>query len=119
MDYSKLRQFHWLTWIVIGLLVLLIVSLAITVVFTLDSGIMVGSLAGTLWYVFLLAFIWIVACMIGGGVKAWLEKYLDALVKQRMGDEDSGAELAILNENIRHMEDKLDRIEDVLVKVSE
>jgi hypothetical protein len=32
MDYSKVREFNWLTWTVIGLLILLLVSLAIAVV---------------------------------------------------------------------------------------
>ncbi|KAF5039245.1 hypothetical protein DSECCO2_545950 [anaerobic digester metagenome] len=119
MYYSKVREFHWLTWTVIGLLVLLLVSLAVAVAYHLDIGVFVGSMAGLLQYVFLLAFIWIVACIIGGGLKTWLEKYLNALIERKGRDVDSGAQLAVLNEKIKQMERKIDRIEDVLVKVSE
>jgi len=104
---------------VIGLLVLLLVGLVIAVVYNLDIGIIVGSMAGILWYVFLLAFIWIVACIIGGGMKVWLEKYLDALVEQKSGAEDAGAQLGVLSEKVGQIEKKIDRIEEVLVRVSE
>jgi hypothetical protein len=105
---------------VIGLLILLLVSLAIAVVYPLDiGGNVVGTMAGLLWYVFLLAFIWIVACIIGGGLKNWLEKYLDALVMHKSKEVDTGAKLAVLNGHIEEIEEKIDRIENVLAKVSE
>lgn len=119
MEYSKVREFHWLTWTVIGLLVALLVMLAVGIAYRIDLGIVVGSMAGILWYVFLLAFIWIVACIIGGGLKTWLEKYLDALVEQKSRDADAGTQLAVLNGKIEQMEEKVDRIEAVLTKVSE
>jgi len=120
MDYSKVREFNWLTWTVIGLLILLLVSLAIAVVYPLDGGgNVVGTMAGLLWYVFLLAFIWIMACIIGGGLKNWLEKYLDALVMHKSKEVDTGAKLAVLNGHIEEIEEKIDRIENVLAKVSE
>ncbi|WP_153015944.1 hypothetical protein [Methanofollis ethanolicus] len=119
MDYFKVREFHWMTWTVIGLLIALLVMLTIGIAYRIDLGIVVGSMAGILWYVFLLAFIWTVACIIGRGLKTWLEKYLDALVEQKSREEDAGAQLAVLNEKIEKMEEKIDRIEDVLTKVGE
>ncbi|HOI13771.1 MAG: hypothetical protein PHP55_03960 [Methanoculleus sp.] len=119
MEYSNVRGFHWLTWTVIGLLALLLVGLAIAIVYQPNLGIVVMFMAGILQYVFLLAFIGIVACIIGGRLKAWLEKYLDALVEQKSKDMNAGAKLAVLNEKIEGMEDKISRIEAVLVKISE
>lgn len=119
MGHLKVPKFHWLTWTVLGLLVALLVILVIGTVFRLDIGIVVGSMSGILEYVFLLVFIWIVACIIGKGLKTWLEKYLDALVEQKSLDADAGAQLAVLNERIEQMEKKIDQIKDVLTKVSE
>jgi len=123
MEYSNVRGFHWLTWTVIGLLALLLVGLAIAIVYQSNVGIVVGLMAGILQYVFLLVFIGIVACIIGGRLKAWmetwLERYLDALVEQKSRDTDAGAKLAVLDEKIEGMKDKIDRIEGVLVKISD
>ncbi|SCL76086.1 hypothetical protein L21_2007 [Methanoculleus chikugoensis] len=123
MEYSKVRGFHWLTWTVIGLSALLLAGLAVAIVYQSNVGIVVGLMAGILQYVFLLVFIGIVACIIGGRLKAWLEtwleRYLDALVEQKSKNLDAGAKLAVLNEKIEGMKDKIDRIEGVLVKISE
>lgn len=119
MEHSNARGFHWLTWTVIGLLALLLIGLLVTIVYQPNLGIVVIFMAGILQYVFLLAFIGIVVCIFGGRLKAWLEKYLDALVEQKSKDTDAGAKLTVLNEKIGEMEGKIDRIEAVLVKISE
>lgn len=114
----QLPAFHWLTWTVIGLLILLCVSIIVSYFFSLQIAFFVGSLAGLLWYFFLFAFIWIVACIIGGGIKNWLEKYLNLLL-EKSDDNVLSDEYIRINQKMDQMEEKIDKIEQLLLKVSD
>jgi hypothetical protein len=116
-DDIPMPSFHWLTWTVIGLLLLLCVSILLSWCIP-EFGLFTGSLAGVLWYFFLFAFIWVVACIIGGGIKSWLEKYLNLLFEEN--DQVFLADEYIrIHQKMDRLEEKIDRIEKLLIQVSE
>jgi len=139
---QTLRGFHWVTKIVIALTVLLLGLLAGALVtgaywmahqsdknaLAVNQGLgqMVFSLCWILLQVFLLILIAIAIYMAVMAVKAWIEKYLDAVLakldtlsEQKAERETTGAALAIMTGKMDGMEKKLENIERILTKVSE
>jgi hypothetical protein len=130
---KTIRGFHWVTKIVIALTILL-VALFLAAVITNTYG---GSGQGTnvlgqgLGYVavllawilvqaFLILLIAIALYMAIMAVKAWIEKYLDAILAEQKADrEAAAAAMAATNEKLAQVEQKLDRIEQILRKVSD
>lgn len=136
------KGFHWITKIVIALTaVLLILILAAAVAqsywmsnqgnqeaFNAGQGLgwMAMALAWVLVQAFLLILVAIAIYMGAMHVKAWLEKYLDAMVakldllaEQKSERDANGVMLSMMNEKFTRMEDKLDHIEGILRKVEE
>ncbi|QSZ66630.1 hypothetical protein RJ40_03515 [Methanofollis aquaemaris] len=119
MHCARVRKFHWLTWLVIGLLMLMIVSLVLASTLALDLSFLIIPLAFVSRLLIPLILAYMVLSIIVVKVKAWLERYLDALVEQKTGAGETNARMAVLNEKLEHMEKQLEHIEDILVKVSE
>ena len=141
-NLQTIRNFHWITKIVIlltGLLVgLLLIALVVsaywmsnqadTNALRMSSGLgaIIMSLAWILTQAFLLILIVIAVYMAAVRVKAWIEKYLDSmlakldvLAEQKSGREEAGLTLAVMNGKVERMEKKLDNIERILENVSE
>jgi len=78
------------------------------------------SLSWVLTQVFLVVLIIIAIYMAIMAVKSWIEKYLDAMLAgQKTDREAAAAAVAATNEKLAQMEQKLDRIEEILRKVSD
>lgn len=142
MELKKFREFHWITKIVIGLtglLLLLIIAAGIAQSYWMSNqddqaafnagqglGVMAMTLAWVLVQVFLALLVVIAIYFVALQVKAWIEKYLDAmlakldvLAEQKSDREKSDASLAAMNEKISRVEEKLDSIERILETVAE
>ncbi len=140
--FKTIKGFHWITKIVIALtalLLILIVAAAIAQSYWMSNqgdraafnagqglGMMAMALAGILIQAFLMILVVIVIYMGAMQVKAWLEKYLDAmvakldlLVEQKSEREANRVMLSAMNEKFTRIEDKLDRIEGILEKVGD
>jgi len=77
-------------------------------------------LAWILVQAFLILLIIIAIYMGAMRIKAWIEKYLDAMLAGQKADrEATAAGIAAMNEKFTQMEEKLDRIEAILEKVGE
>lgn len=143
MEIMKtIHGFHGVTKAVIGLTALLLGLILVTAVVQVYAmsnpgdktafqagqglGFMALSLASVLWQAFLLLLIIIAIYMAVTRIKAWIEKYLDAviakldiLVGQKAGQDEAGAAVISMNEKFTRMEKKLDNIEKILEKVGE
>ncbi|MFA5237025.1 MAG: hypothetical protein WC362_04130 [Methanoregula sp.] len=134
--WKTIREFHWITKIVIALTVLLLgfllAAMAAAVYQTSHQnnqaalnasqgfGMMVMSLSWILTQAFLVVLVIIAIYMAITRVKVWIEKYLDAmLAEQKTEREATAAAMAAMNEKFTRMEQKLDRIETILEKVGE
>lgn len=139
---GTIKGFHWITKIVIALtalLLILILAAIISSVYWMSNqgnqaafnasqgfGMMAMALGWILVQAFLLILVAIAIYMAAMHVKAWLEKYLDAMVakldlltEQKSERDANGVILSVMNEKFTRMEDKLDRIEGILRKVEE
>ena len=142
MEFMKtIKEFHWITKMVIALTGLLLGLLLIALVLSLywmssnnmtafnasqGIGMMVLALSGILPQVFLLVLVIIAVYTAVTRVKTWIEKYLDAmlarldtLTNQKAEREADGASLVAMNEKFMRVEKKLDNIERILEKVSD
>ena len=136
MDFKTIREFHWITKVVLALtglfLGLLLIALVAAVFrpndYTLSNGLgmIFLSLGWVLTQAFLVILVIIVIYMAATRVKTWIEKYLDAmlgkldtLTEQKADQENAGAALAVMNEKVERIEKKLDNIERILEKVAE
>jgi hypothetical protein len=136
MDFKTIREFHWITKVVIALTGLFAGIFLIAVVVALfrpndyqasnGLGMIFLSLGWVLSQVFLVILVVIVVYMVAIRIKAWIEKYLDAvlgkldmLAANKAEREEAGAELAVMNEKVERLEKKLDHIERILEKVAE
>jgi hypothetical protein len=136
MDFKTVREFHWITKVVIALTGLFAGIFLIAVVVAVfrphdyqasnGLGMIFLSLGWVLTQVFLVILVIIVVYMVATRIKAWIEKYLDAMLgkldtlaanKAERGE--AGAELAVMNEKVERLEKKLDHIERILEKVAE
>jgi len=133
---KTIREFHWITKIVIALTILLVaLFLAAVIANTYGSsaqsgqgGFILGQglgyvavlLAWILVQAFLILLIAIALYMAVMAVKGWIEKYLDAILAEQRADREAvAAALAATNEKLAQVEQKLDRIETILEKVGE
>lgn len=137
MEFVKtIRGFHWITKMVILLTVLLLGTLlaaAIVQTYWMSNrsdqtafaagqglGYMALSMAWILTQAFLILLVLIAIYMAIMAVKAWIEKYLDAMLAgQKTDREAAAAAVAATNEKLARVEQKLDRIEQILKKVSD
>ena len=136
MDFKTIREFHWITKVVIILtglfLGIILIAMVAAVIrpndYSLSSGLIMifMSLGSVLMQVFLVILVIVVIYMMVTRIKMWIEKYLDAMLAkldtlsiQKGEREHSGAELAVMNEKVERLEKKLDNIEHILEKVSE
>ena len=130
---KTIRGFHWVTKIVIALTILLVVLFVAALITNSYGGSGQGTnvlgqgfgyvavlLAWILVQAFLILLIIIAIYMAIMAVKAWIEKYLDAMLAgQKTDRKAAAAAVAATNEKLAQMEQKLDRIEEILRKVSE
>jgi hypothetical protein len=135
---QTIRGFHPVTKTVIGLtglLLGLILAAAMVQIYAMSNqnnqaafdagqglGYMAIALSAVLWQAFLLLLIIIAIYMMAMQVKAWIERYLNAVIAKldaRANREDTGAALATMNEKIAQMEKKVDKIEHILENVGE
>jgi len=133
---KTIRGFHWVTKIVIALTILLVaLFLAALIANTYGSseqgdqgmhilgqgfGYVAVWLAWILVQAFLILLVIIAIYMGVVRIKAWIEKYLDAMLAGQKADrEAAAAAVAATNEKLAQMEQKLDRIEEILRKVSD
>ncbi|MDD3621782.1 MAG: hypothetical protein PHQ81_05210 [Methanofollis sp.] len=119
MHCTRLRNFHWLTWLVIGLMIAMIVSLVLMYILPVDLSVFIIPLATISYLLIPLILVYMVLSIVVVKVKEWLERYLDAMVEQKTGAGETSAKMAVLNKRLEDMERQLDRIEEILVKVSE
>jgi len=130
---KTIRGFHWVTKIVIALTILLVaLFLAALIansyggsdqsyqgvhVLGQGFGYVAVLLAWILVQAFLILLIIIAIYMGAMRIKAWIEKYLDAMLAGQKADrEATAAGIAAMNEKFTQMEEKLDRIEAILEK---
>jgi len=136
MNLKTIREFHWITKMVILLTGLLLGLLFVTIVmvafvmphnYMVSNGLgaMILSLAWILIQVFLLLLIVIALYTMVMRIKTWIEKYLDtmlakldALTEQKT-ERETGAVLAVMNEKVERIDKKLDNIEHILENVAE
>ena len=130
---KTIRGFHWVTKIVIALTILLVVLFVAALITNSYGGSGQGTnvlgqgfgyvavlLAWILVQAFLILLIIIAIYMAIMAVKAWIEKYLDAMLAgQKTDREAAAAAVAATNEKLTQMEQKLERIEEILRKVSD
>ena len=130
---KTIRGFHWVTKIVIALTILLVVLFVAALITNSYGGSGQGTnvlgqgfgyvavlLAWILVQAFLILLIIIAIYMAIMAVKAWIEKYLDAMLAgQKTDRKAAAAAVAATNEKLAQMEQKLDRIEEILRKVSD
>lgn len=133
MDFKTVREFHWITKTVILLTVFVLVVIpAIAIVasilgFSINGlGMILFSSLSILVQLFPIILIVIVLCIIGAHIKAWIEKYMDAMLSKmdllaESGStvENTNARLAVMNSRMEEIEKKVDNISDILEKVSE
>ena len=133
MDFKTIRNFHWITKAVIILtafpFVLILVALVADMLGIPNSSQGAGLvmyLTFLLMYVFLVVLVIILIYTVVTRIKAWIEKYLDAmlakldmLAERKAGPGDAGVTLAVMNGKVERMEKKLENIERILVDVSE
>lgn len=110
MDLEKVSDKGWIAWTAVAVTV----ALVFTVLVSLANPHVAGFLWPGLLYLFLLVYGYLGLCVCAGRAKAWVEDYLDALVREK-DDED----LEKASERIEAMGRKIDHIEEMLVKVSE
>ena len=120
MDFKTIKEFHWITKAVIILTAFPFVLILVAFV--------AGKLDLTyiLMYVFLVVLVIILIYTVVTRIKAWIEKYLDAmlakldmLAERKAGPGDAGVALAVMNGRVERMETKLDNIEHILENVTE
>lgn len=130
---KTIRDFHWITKIVIALTILLVALFVAALITNSYGGSGLGTnvlgqgfgyvavlLAWILVQAFLILLIIIAIYMAIMAVKAWIEKYLDAmLADQKTERETTVAAMAAMNEKFTRIEQKLDNIEEILKKVSD
>lgn len=133
MDFKTVREFHWITKTVILLTVFVLVVIpAIAIVasilgFSINGlGMILFSSLSILVQLFPIILIVIVLCIIGAHVKAWIEKYMDAMLEKmdllaesRKNVENTNAGLAVMSSRMEEIEKKVNNISDLLEKVSE
>jgi len=129
---KTIRGFHWITKIVIVLMIILLgllVAAAVAGSYWMSNqadtkalqtynglGVLVLSLAWILTQAFLVLLVVLAIYLAVTRVKGWIEKYLDAMLAER---EATAATMAAMNEKFTRMEQKLDNIERILEKVGE
>lgn len=132
MNFKTVREFHWLTKIVILLIVFVVLVIPIIAFvasmlgFSVNNlGLFMLSCTSILMYLFPIILVVIVIYMIITRVKGWIEKYMDAmlakmdLLASRNNVEESNAKLAVMGSRIEEIEKKVDNISDILEKVAE
>lgn len=132
MNFKTVREFHWVTKIVILLtLFVLVIPFIAYATFLLGFsinglGLFLLSLTSILMQVFLILLVVIVIYMAVTRVKQWMEKYMDAMLSKmdllaggRGTGEDTSARLAVMGSRIEEIEKKVDNISDILEKVAE
>jgi len=136
MHFKTIREFHWITKIVIiltGLLFVLLIAAAAAEVYWMSNrdnqavfnfsqglGMMVLSLSSILMQAFLLILAVIAIWMAAARIRMWMEKYLDAmLAAQKAGKEETAAALSTMTGKMEGMEKKLEKIERILENVAE
>jgi uncharacterized membrane protein len=129
---KTIRGFHWITKIVIVLMIILLgllVAAAVAGSYWMSNqadtkalqtynglGVLVLSLAWILTQAFLVLLVVLAIYLAVTRVKGWIEKYLDAMLAER---EATAETMAAMNEKFTRMEQKLDNIERILEKVGE
>lgn len=134
MDFKTVREFHWITKTVILLTVFVFVLMLTAIATALlgmsaissGLGMILFSSLSILVQLFPIILIVIVLCIIGAHVKAWIEKYMDAmlskmdlLAESRSTVENTNAGLAVMSSRMEEIEKKVNNISDLLEKVSE
>lgn len=141
MILKTIREFHWLTKIVIALTGLLLGLLLVAAIVSLywssshdpnafsasqGLGMIVMSLGWILTQAFLVILVIVVIYLAATRIKEWIEKYLDAmlakmdtLLEQKNIQEKSDARLVAMDGKMDEMQKKLANIERILEKVSE
>ncbi|MBP2133288.1 putative membrane protein [Methanomicrobium sp. W14] len=126
MNFETVKNFHWITKAVILLMALVFVLLfaaCLASVFGMTGtagglAMMVFSMASILYYVLPVIFVIIVLCIAGAKIKEWLETYMDAMVAKN-GVSETRDEIKTLKASVDSLEKKVDKISDILEKVSE
>jgi len=133
MNFKTVREFHWITKTVILLTAFVLVVIpavaivASTLGFSINGlGMIMFSSLSILVQLLPIILIVIVLCIIGAHVKAWIEKYMDAmlskmdlLAESRSTVENTNAGLAVMSSRMEEIEKKVNNISDLLEKVSE
>jgi len=116
MNREKILKKSWITWTAIAITVWLILSIIVSLL----NPVFARSAWPVLFWVFVLGYSYLVICLLANRVKTWSEGYLDILIAQRrQGDERDAQKIIAMTEQVRQMENKVDRIEAMLVKVSD
>jgi uncharacterized protein YacL len=125
MNINTIREFHWLTKIVLlttGLLFGLILATAVRA----DFGNIALSLAWVLVQVFPLILAIIIISIIADRIRKWVEiredlllSKLDPLIDGKSNQADTSVKVTALHEKFDRLEKKLDHIEQILEKVGE
>ena len=131
MNFKTVRDFHWVTKIVIVLtLFVLVIPIIAYAAFLLGFsinglGFFMLSFTSVLVQVFPIVLIIILIYMAATRIKEWIEKYMDAmlakmdLLASRSNVEESNAKLAVMSSRIEDIEKKVDNISDILEKVAD
>lgn len=135
MNLKTISEFHWITKAVIILTAIILLLLLLTLAAAALGLVTLSSFSGMflmsftsmmVWLLFPVIVIIIIISIIVTKIKAWIEKYLDAILAKidLMGEvkssvERSDAKLAVIGGKIEDIENKVDNIERILKNVSE
>lgn len=116
MDPEKNLDRDWTLWTAVAITVWLVLSILVS----LANPVFARSIWPVLFSVFVLAYGYLAVCHFIRKAKAWSEHYLDTLLAQRVrGKEREAEKIRAMVEQVGEMEKKVDRVEAMLVKVSE
>jgi len=135
MNLKTIREFHWITKAVIILTALILLLLLLTLAAAALGMATASSFSGmflisftsmVVWLLFPVIMIIIIISIIVTKIKAWIEKYLDAMIAKidllgevKSSVERSDAKLAVMDGKIDEIGNKVDNIERILKNVSE
>ncbi len=121
MGLAVVKEFHWLTKTVIALLALLFVFILFASLVNTSLFAYIMYYSYILTYLFLIIFVIGILLIVVGRVKAWFEKYMDALLEKldkiTVSDELNDR-IAALDYKLEGIEKKMNRVENLLEKIS-
>lgn len=119
---AAVKEFHWLTKTVLVLLASLFVIILFASLININLFAFVMYYSYVLTYVFLIAFVIGILLILIERVKAWFEKYMNALLEKMdkiAVSDETHEKIAALDYKLDGIEKKVNRVEEILEKVAD